>query len=501
MRFEAVDHTPNEAGESTKRDLGSTCCLAQGSSPMLTATFRSQGGNLSVTCMIQASACFTALPEVRTGAVEDERGGEAATLPCVIAATPQDKEGVLRKCFTDAAEKIAAVVHGYFPKLLGVAFTMRQYLQIDGKNVEPSSWTAAQIREQACNLLGMACNSEDVTIPRHDSLVIEATRRILCLASCLPEKSTDELLLPWWADGGLLHAYAWGRLANGSFVRDATADHPFVPPSGDETECMSSADTLEWIGNREREIRQRLERQIADEIFDAAIDAGRTGISVRSWPSTVEVKASGHYPGEFGNAKDEENRFVKDGQTWHLAFAGEICRLGAPLIGLDYISVLLRTPCKALKAVELQSRVSGQPFDTRFAELAQRSISEETEDAAEYGEGIGVPQQDFSRVAVLDQRARAEYEAKLREIEDEATLALEVGDRAEAEKLQKEYDAIDAEIRGSTGMWHRSRNFPNRSERARQSVTKAIKRAYEKIGAFHHPHFPVADLALARADR
>lgn len=203
----------------------------------------------------------------------------SATIPPLHTAAPEKKQGVLRKCFSDAAEQMAAVVHSHFPRLLAVATKQRPRWR--GQQGTPMGWTAAHIREQAYNFLGMEDgNFKDTATPREDSRVLEATCQILYCAQCLPENSTDEFLLPWWADHGLLTRYWYGRAFRFPSILNPTVeveDYPFSPPSGDDGECMSHAASLAWIRECEVEIRNKLESQIDAEMFDAVIAEGATG--------------------------------------------------------------------------------------------------------------------------------------------------------------------------------------------------------------------------------
>jgi hypothetical protein len=70
---------------------------------------------------------------------------------------------------------------------------------------------------------------------------------------------------------------------------------------------------------------------------------------------------------------------------------------------------------------------------------------------------------------------------RLRQIEDESTHALEIGDKKKAAELMREYAEIDLELSRSRDIHRRSRVFPDENEKARTSITKALGRAYEKI--------------------
>ena len=207
----------------------------------------------------------------------------SATIQPLKAAAPEKKQGVLQKCFSDASEQIAAVVHSHFPRLLAVATKQRPFGH--GQQKSPMGWTAAHIGEQAYNFLGMEDeNFKDIATPREDSWVLEATHQILYCAQCLPENSTAEFLLPWWADHGLLSGYRFRR-EFGSLLSPIVEEYPFSPPSGDDNQCMSHADSLAWIRECEVEIHNSLERQIEKEMFDAVIAAGGAGHAVTKEPN------------------------------------------------------------------------------------------------------------------------------------------------------------------------------------------------------------------------
>jgi hypothetical protein len=220
----------------------------------------------------------------------------SATIQPLIDGAPECKQGVLRKCFSDAAEQIAAVVHSHFPRLLAVATKQRP--SGHGQQKSPMGWTAAHIGGQAYNFLGMeAENFKDTATPRADSRVLEATCQILYCARCLPKDSTDEFLLPWWADHNYLVGYWLGR---NSVVEDGldslVGDYPFLPPSGDESEGISHADSLAWIRECEVEIRNALESQIEKEMFDAVIAAGGAGDAVAKEPDRKSKAKPGPKP-------------------------------------------------------------------------------------------------------------------------------------------------------------------------------------------------------------
>lgn len=201
---------------------------------------------------------------------------EELTIPSLTAATTEAKRGGLSKCFANAAEEIASAVHGYFPRLLEIATEAPESLRV-GDLAETTSgiafWTSHHIREQVCRFLEMDTHPEDNVTPSDDSVVARSTRRMLSLAGCLSRNSNDELLLPRWADTSLSSQLS--RL----FIRDGPLGVGKNPdPDGSlseyDNECMTRAETVEWIATREREITERLEAQLNNEWLDAMATAG-----------------------------------------------------------------------------------------------------------------------------------------------------------------------------------------------------------------------------------
>ena len=212
----------------------------------------------------------------------------AATINPLVAAAPEAKEAVLRECLEDAAEKMAAIIHSYFPKLLAIATKHRPTWR--RKHVSPASWTTLQFREQVYTFLGMDANAnfKDVATPREDSRVLQATHLILYCAGYLPKSSTDRFCLPWWADRRHVNGYVWGPVIGRDFLGHHIEDYSFSPPSGDDSECMSEDDSLAWVREREHEIRARLESRLDNEML-GVFASGASGGELSEAPATLDA--------------------------------------------------------------------------------------------------------------------------------------------------------------------------------------------------------------------
>jgi predicted P-loop ATPase len=82
---------------------------------------------------------------------------------------------------------------------------------------------------------------------------------------------------------------------------------------------------------------------------------------------------------------------------------------------------------------------------------------------------------------MLDQQAKAEYQRRLQEIEDELEEAREFRNEELIAKAEEEKEAIAHELRRAIGLAGRDRKAASSAERARIAVTRAIRLALERI--------------------
>lgn len=87
---------------------------------------------------------------------------------------------------------------------------------------------------------------------------------------------------------------------------------------------------------------------------------------------------------------------------------------------------------------------------------------------------------------VLDDEAKARYRRHLRLLEAEIERAAARGDDRRAAALDRERDAVVAELRRATGLAGRPRRLGDAHERARKNVTDRIRNSLRRMDA-HHP--------------
>jgi len=85
----------------------------------------------------------------------------------------------------------------------------------------------------------------------------------------------------------------------------------------------------------------------------------------------------------------------------------------------------------------------------------------------------------------MDSRARAEYAARIRELQSELSEAEDSNDSGRAETIRAELDPLIDHLTKSMGLGGRSRKLAAPAERARSAVTWRIRSAIGKIEAVH----------------
>jgi hypothetical protein len=140
--------------------------------------------------------------------------------------------------------------------------------------------------------------------------------------------------------------------------------------------------------------------------------------------------------------------FRREGELWTLAYGGQMFRL-RDVKGLRYIAMLLASPGRELHVAELA--------------------------------GLEPSLQGDSSGPVLDAEAKEAYRRRLAELEDELEEARGWNDDERAVRLAGERDFIAAELGRAMGLGERDRSFASPEERARVSVTKAIRTAIKLV--------------------
>jgi hypothetical protein len=142
--------------------------------------------------------------------------------------------------------------------------------------------------------------------------------------------------------------------------------------------------------------------------------------------------------------------FRREGELWRLVFEGQTARV-TDQKGLPDLARLLARP----------------GLEVHCLDLAERPAASAPPDK------------------VVDERARREIEARVRELRVEIDEASARHDAGRAERAREELEGILEVLSGAFGLRGRARGLGSDAERARSAVTWRVRSAIRKISAVH----------------
>jgi tetratricopeptide (TPR) repeat protein len=196
---------------------------------------------------------------------------------------------------------------------------------------------------------------------------------------------------------------------------------------------------------------ERAALHTARQLGMTALEAGLTGVNEAE-------------PG-IGEPATEPAVFRREGEYWTVAFDGSTLRM-RDAKGMHFLARLLAEPGRELHALDL----AGAP-------AAARTPAAGTADLASDPFGDLGP--------ALDASAKDAYRARLEELGQEATEAESWNDTERAARARGEMDALARELAGAIGLGGRDRTIGSPAERARISVTRAIRASLARIAEQH----------------
>jgi hypothetical protein len=199
--------------------------------------------------------------------------------------------------------------------------------------------------------------------------------------------------------------------------------------------------------------------------FTAPVAAWSLVDAVRGPASQLPPPTAEAHPAPLSSGAPD--RFVEDGDTWSISYQGSALRLRGSK-GLTYLARLIDAAGREVLAAELAGVTS-----------------------AEAGAALG------HAGAVLDERAKEAYRARLIDIEAERDEATNWGDLERASRADAEVDALVRELSSAVGLGGRDRHAADGAERVRKAVTNRIRDAIAKIDGLH----PTLGRHLANAVR
>lgn len=151
-----------------------------------------------------------------------------------------------------------------------------------------------------------------------------------------------------------------------------------------------------------------------------------------------------------------ETLFRREGEIWTIGYEGNTFRL-RDVKGLQYIAYLLGSLGSETHAVELARAAAGFSGQVNA------------------GGSLAAPG------PVLDAEAKAAYRGRLEDLGEELEEARSWGDVERIARAEEEIDALTAQLTQALGLGGRDRAAASPAERARVSVTKAIRSAIKAI--------------------
>ena len=82
---------------------------------------------------------------------------------------------------------------------------------------------------------------------------------------------------------------------------------------------------------------------------------------------------------------------------------------------------------------------------------------------------------------IIDERALTQYKARVKELEDQISIAERNNDIGTHEKAKKEYDDLLSYLKNSTSLRGKPRTLRTNDVRIKDKITKAIERAVSEI--------------------
>jgi tetratricopeptide (TPR) repeat protein len=210
------------------------------------------------------------------------------------------------------------------------------------------------------------------------------------------------------------------------------------------------------------ERRALLELDVARSTFERL--GARRDAAIAKRETGAEPVGYGQSPPDGPRGADRrvpgDNVLRREGDHWLVVFDGRSVRV-RDLKGLHYLARLVVHPGRELHACDLTGSADG------FAALG--GSAEAWEDDA----------------PLLDRQAKDAYRRRLEEIDEDLEQARDQGDEERCVQGELERSILARELARAVGLGGRDRRSGSRAERGRVSVTRALRRAIERLREHH----------------
>lgn len=225
-------------------------------------------------------------------------------------------------------------------------------------------------------------------------------------------------------------------------------------------EAAQQADARRAHGEAARLRQRALNTAVAGRLPKSVVQELRSALEV-TLENTPDVG--------IGTGSSMSARAVLEGEFVTLEFQSKTARMRDSK-GLSYLRLLLKDPDREFHALDL---------------LGQQAITRPT--ASEVSELDFTTDAAGSVDTLMDEQARTQIQRHIAELRSRIQEAEEFKDLERAERARTELEQVTQHLAAAFGLGGRARQTGSAAERARISVTKAIKDALRKIEATHQP--------------
>ena len=219
-----------------------------------------------------------------------------------------------------------------------------------------------------------------------------------------------------------------------------------------------------WLAHSQHDLAVVLRLRGADGDEALATDLDRAALEtalVLGMTALVErIDAHSQPEAVTSAAAPDGGRFRREGEYWTIVFGSDEFRL-RDAKGLHYLARLLAEPGREVLAIELAQ--NGRAGTSALVEPELR-----TTDLGDAG-------------AHLDEQAKQAYRQRLHALQEEVDEAQGWNDHERADRVREEMAMLTRELSRAIGLGGRDRAAGSASERARLSVTRAIRLSMARI--------------------
>ena len=182
-----------------------------------------------------------------------------------------------------------------------------------------------------------------------------------------------------------------------------------------------------------------------------------------------------------------EDIFRFNGDFWTVRYKGKE-KFIKHTKGMDYIAYLFRHQAQDIHSMELyQAITEGIPdTDTRMSKMSSKKIESDE----------GLSKEDKEKYKMLTPEVLKTLENHRKQLETSRDKAMMENDSAKEAEISSELEKIENYIKKNTNKWGKPRDFPDRTEKMRISINKAIKTAKNNIDKVHKELFSHIDKYL-----